>query len=322
MSKLQSQKGYPMKRQLHGDSFASPLSPSRFQKVFRRYQEEITGYSLLFPVLLGFGIFSIFPAFFVIYLSFTEWTGLEGLPAWVGIKNFEIFFTQGDYVASLLRAGAFGFICLFFSMMFGFLIALLLNQKVIGSTLIRTVWYLPVLVSFAVVSQMLVAVLNPVDGLLRHMMLQFGMEPIIFQKSALWMSFWIILVTVWKGVGGTVIIYLAGLQGIDTTLYEAARVDGANKLKMLWHVTIPSLRPITMFVIITGIIGSFQIFEPIQLISRGGPNGETTIILFRIYQDAFQSFNFGMASASSVMVLAVTFMFSILQYRYSQRSNT
>ncbi|MFC5402143.1 carbohydrate ABC transporter permease [Cohnella soli] len=298
------------------------LSSSRLRVLLRRNQDGIIGYAILSPVLLGFAIFSIFPALFVIYLSFMEWNGVEDLPVWAGLKNYSAFFTQGDYVASLLRAGAYGLICLFFSTVFGFLIAVLLNLKVIGSAAIRTIWYLPALVPFAVVSQMAVAVLNPVDGLLKQMMTRFGLEPIIFQKSALWMSFWIILLTVWKGVGGTVVIYLAGLQGIDTTLYEAARVDGASKPKMLWHVTIPSLRPITMFVLITGIIGSFQIFEPVQLISRGGPNGETNIILYRIYQDAFQGFSFGMASASSVMVLLATLTFSIIQYRNSQRSIT
>lgn len=301
---------------------SQPSNPSsaRSRTLLRRNREGMIGYAILTPVLLGFAIFAIFPALFVIYLSFMEWNGVQGGPVWVGLKNFDAFFTQGDYVASLLRAGAYGLVCLFFSTVFGFLVAVLLNLKVIGGSAIRTIWYLPVLVPFAVVSQMAVALLNPVDGLLKQLMERFGMEPIIFQKSALWMSFWIIVLTVWKGVGGTVVIYLAGLQGIDTTLYEAARVDGAGRLRLLWHVTVPSLRPITMFVLITGIIGSFQIFEPVQLISHGGPNGETNIILYRIYQDAFQGFSFGMASASSVMVLLATSAFSIVQYRISRRS--
>jgi ABC-type sugar transport system permease subunit len=158
--------------------------------------------------------------------------------------------------------------------------------------------------------------------LVKRMMVSFGMEPIIFQQSAIWMSFWLILITVWKGVGGTVIIYLAGLQGIDPTLYEAARVDGASKFRLVWHITLPSIRPITMYITIVGIIASFQIFEPVNLITHGGPTGQTNIILYRIYQDAFQNFSMGMASASSVMVLVVSMLFTIFQYRISQRSNT
>jgi len=323
MSKLLKLKRYPREASATGGS-SSPNqpSPSRWRKLLLRHREGIIGYSILTPMMLYFAIFAIFPAFFVIYLSFTEWTGIMGLPNWVGLKNFQAFFTQGDYVETLIRAGVYGLIILFFSVIVGFLIALLLNQKLLGTGAIRTIWYLPVLVSFAVVAQMVNTILNPVDGIVKQMMIRIGIEPIIFQESALWMSFWLIIITVWKGVGGTVIIYLAGLQGIDTTLYEAARVDGANKLKQLWYVTVPSLRPITMFILITGIIASFQIFEPVQLISHGGPHGETNIILYRIYQDAFQSFNFGMASASSVVVLMVTLLLSILQYRISQRSNT
>lgn len=306
-----------------GGAVSAGIPPSsRMQKWIHRHREGIVGYSILSPMLLYFAIFAIFPALFVIYLSFTEWTGINGLPAWVGLKNFRAFFTQGDYVETLVRAGVYGIIILFFSLIIGLLIALLLNQARFGSGAIRTIWYLPVLVSFAVVAQMVTTLLNPVDGLAKQMMIRFGMEPIVFQESALWMSFWLIVITVWKGVGGTVIIYLAGLQGIDTTLYEAAKVDGANRLNMFWHVTIPSLRPITMFLLITGIIGSFQIFEPVQLITYGGPHGETNIILFRIYQDAFQSFNFGMASASSVVVLVVTLILSVAQYRVSQRKVT
>jgi len=323
MSRILTNQTFPREPLAPGGSSVPPAAQSsRLQKWIRRHKEGIVGYSILSPLLLHFSIFAVFPAIFVIYLSLTEWTGVSGLPEWVGLKNFRTFFTQGDYLETLLRAGIYGIIILFCSLIIGLLIALLLNQKVLGSGAIRTIWYLPVLVPFAVVAQMINTLLSPVDGVAKQMMIRFGMEPIVFQESVLWMSFWLITITVWKGVGGTVIIYLAGLQGIDTTLYEAGKVDGASRVKIFWYITIPSLRPITMFLLITGIIGSFQIFEPVQLITHGGPHGDTNIILFRIYQDAFQSFNFGMASASSVVVLIVTLILSIMQYRISQRKIT
>lgn len=320
MSQAITNKGRPHENH-HGDR-STPPSITLLQRIYRRNREGIVGYSLLFPMLVYFAIFSFFPVIFVIILSFTEWNGVTGFPKWIGFANFHRFFTADDYLETLIRAGFYGLTILFFCIIIGFLIANLLNQRIKGVGLIRTIWYLPVLVSFAVVSQMAATVLNPVSGVLKSMMVAIGMEPIIFQQSAIWMSFWLIIITVWKGVGGTVLIYIAGLQGIDPSLYEAARVDGANKFRLLWHITIPSLRPISMYIIITGIIGSFQIFEPVQLITDGGPLGQTNIILFRIFQDAFENFAMGMASASSVMVLLVSLVFTIFQYRISQRSIT
>ncbi|REE82638.1 multiple sugar transport system permease protein [Paenibacillus taihuensis] len=289
---------------------------------YNRHRDGFVGYSLLAPMFVFFAVFSLFPLLFVIYLSFTEWNGVLGWPKWIGLDNFHRFFTTGDYMLTLLHAGMYGLLILAGCMFIGFFVAILLNQKVSGVGIYRTLWYLPVLVSFAVVAQIANALLDPVTGLVRKVMERFGMEPIIFQQSVFWMTFWLIIISIWKGIGGTVIIYLAGLQGIDTTLYEAAKVDGATRFKILLYVTLPSLRPITMYIAIMGIIGSFQIFEPVQLLTRGGPQGHTNIILHRIYQDAFQSFNMGMASASSVMVLIFTFVLTMIQYRISQRNQT
>ncbi|RAP75464.1 carbohydrate ABC transporter permease [Paenibacillus montanisoli] len=318
MSRIPFKKEAP--RAQPGD--ASLSFRQRLRLFYNRHRDGAIGYSLLAPMFAFFAVFSLFPVLFVIYLSFTEWNGVLGLPKWVGLDNFERFFTTGDYLLTLLRAGFYGLLILVGCMSVGFFIALLLNQKVKGVGLYRTLWYLPVVVSFAVVAQIANAVLDPVTGLVHNVMERFGMETIIFQQSVFWMTFWLILITIWKGIGGTVIIYLAGLQGIDTSLYEAAKVDGATRFNILLYITLPSLRPITMYIAIMGIIASFQIFEPVQLLTRGGPQGHTNIILHRIYQDAFQSFNMGMASASSVMVLLFTFTLTMIQYRISQRNQT
>lgn len=291
--------------------------------IFRRtHRESVVAYTILAPMLLYFMVFSLFPLLFVVYLSFTEWNGMMGWPRFIGLRNYMTFFTTSDYIITLFRTGIYGFIILLFTMTIGFLTALLLNQKIRGVGLIRTIWYLPVLVPFSVISQMMNAVLNPVDGIVMTLMKRFMEKPIVFQVSTFWMSFWIIALCIWKFVGGTVILYLAGLQSVDFSLYEAAKVDGANRLRLMWNITIPAIRPITMFVVITGIIGSFFIFEPVQLISEGGPHGTTNTILVRIFEDGFRNFSMGMASASSVVVLMVTLILSVCQYTFAQRSNT
>lgn len=319
MSMKTNKKGLPLHDKKHEG--VNPLFiKQRFLRFYRRHRDGVVAYSLLAPVLIYFAIFSVFPVLFVIYLSFTEWNGLMGFPQWIGLRNFRAFFTDLDYVMTLVRAGIYGFIILFLNMIIGFLTALLLNMKIKGSSVIRTIWYLPVIVPFSVVAQMASIILNPVDGVIKNIMLLFTDKPVVFQQSAYWMSFWIIVISVWKGVGHTVIIYLAGLQNIDMSLYEAAQVDGASGFRIFKNITLPCLRPITMFVLITGTINSFLIFEPVQLITQGGPHGATNTILFRIFQDAFKNFDMGMAGASSVVVLIITLILSINQYRVSQRS--
>lgn len=251
MSKdLNMKEASPIGIEIHGGAASPKTVIERWKKFKRRHRDGVAAYAILTPMLIYFLVFSILPVIFVIYLSFTEWNGMAGWPAFIGLSNYKTFFTNIDYIITLVRAGVYGFFILFFNVVIGFFIALLLNQKVRGVGLIRTIWYLPVLVPFAVVSQMMSAILNPVDGIVMTIMKKYMEKPIVFQESTFWMSFWIILICVWKGVGGTVIIYLAGLQSVDISLYEAARVDGANRLGLMWHVTLPSIRPITMFVLI------------------------------------------------------------------------
>ena len=144
------------------------------------------------------------------------------------------------------------------------------------------------------------------------------MQSVAWKLSTFWMYFWIIFICVWKGLGATVILLVAGLNAIPPELYEAAELDGAGPVSKFFKITLPQLRPMLVFVMITSIIGAFNIFEPVQLISQGGPDGSTKVILYQIYNEAFQNGNNGMGSAIAVVVLLLLMGLTALNMRFGE----
>lgn len=273
-------------------------------------------WKILTPIVIYYIIFVGIPVLSTFALSLTAWNGIVGLPSWVGLQNLMTFFREPDYLRSLFQTMYIGLSILAIQMVVGLLVALLLNQAVPMRGLFRTLWYIPVVVAFSIVSEMATAFLNPTWGVINTVLKAVGLHPIVWQTSAFWMTLWLIVITAWKSLGGVMIIFLAGLQGIDPSFYEAAGIDGASGIQQLRYITIPLLKPITLFVLITGVIGSFHIFEPVQLITRGGPLNATNVIMYKIYRDAFGDFNIGMAAASSVVVTVISLVLTKFQLRW------
>jgi ABC-type sugar transport system permease subunit len=265
--------------------------------------------------MLYYFVLGLVPLGAVVALSFVRWNGFSGGPQWAGLRNFEILWRFPQYRDALWHTIYIGGLILIASIIVGFAIALLLNTNVRGRGIYRTIWYLPTIVSFAIIAQMWNAFLDPATGVFNSILRWFGQPQINWALSTFWMVVWIVVMSTWKGVGGTMIIFLAGLQGIDPTLYEAARIDGAGRLALLRYVTLPSLRPITVFVVVTGALGAMQIFEPVYLLSKGGPFDATTVIIYRIYEDAFQNNQYGVACAMSVVFALLCMSFTVFQLR-------
>ena len=148
-------------------------------------------------------------------------------------------------------------------------VALLLNEKVIGRGLFRTLWYLPTLTSAAVMTQVVLIFISPYDGVLNSILQSLGQRPIIWTLDPFWMRITIIVFSLWRGLGTPVVLFLAALQGIHRELYEAAQVDGANGVELVRFITLPLMQPMITFVLVTGFIANFQIFEAVLLISKG-----------------------------------------------------
>jgi ABC-type sugar transport system permease subunit len=298
----------------------APVSRSMTFKLWRyRHREKIEAWTILVPALVYYTAFFAFPVLATIVLSFTRWSGMSGQPAWVGLENYRRYLFHPVYQQVILNTIGFAVAILALQMLLAVLVALLLNRKIRGRSVFRAAWYIPSLTSPVIMALIALIMISPVDGVFNMLLKQAGQPPIYFYLRVDLMWIIIILYSVWRGVGSGVILYLAALQGIHPELYEAARVDGASTLKLLRHITVPLLRPVTIFVLVTGIIGTAQIFEAVLFLSKGGPGNQTNVLMLQVYQDIFTNADFGMAGAGSVMLGLLLLAFAIVNLRAMSR---
>jgi len=276
-------------------------------KMARR--EAIEGFLFIMPWLLGYLIFRLGPLLASLYLSFTNYGG-SGAPKWIGLDNYVYMLTEDprfwDSVRSTLSFVA-GFLPL--SLVIGLGIALLMNQKVRGILVFRGIYYLPAVTTGVAVALLWQFVFHKQYGVLNGILSWFGAPQIGWLVDPNVVMYAFILMALW-GVGGTMIVYLAGLQSIPSELYEAATIDGANSIQRFWSVTLPLLTPVIFFNVITGLIAAFQIFENAYIMTSGGPNFATYFFGLNIYFTAFRSLRFGYASTIAyilfILIAALT----------------
>lgn len=302
----------------HVQQQAAPQAISRWQRWRYRHRHALEAWLILTPILVYYLIFNVAPVVLNIGLSFTRWNGISGSPEWIGVNNY-FQYLRGDYPRIIFNTALFAVSALVLQTAIAFLIAVLLNQKVFGRGLYRALWYIPTLTSAAIMAQVAVIFISPFDGVLNGILKALGQPPVIWTIQGNWMRAFIVAFTIWRGVGSPVVLFLAALQGIHPELYEAAMVDGANSRKLLRYITIPLLRPMILFVLVTGIIGGFQIFEAVLLISKGGPQNMTNVMLLQIYNDAFVNTNLGVASTGAVIMALILLWFSLTGMRLMQQ---
>ena len=283
-------------------------------------RENLRGWGIVGPIILYLVIFTFIPLVILFRYSFTQDDLFKGT-VFVGFENYKQIFTDPNYYMLFLATILIAVFTIGFSLVFGMLIALGVTGRIRGKGFYRTVYYIPVVVSMAVVAQISNVWLSYNSGTFNNILTVLGAERIAWYKSTFWMYFWIIVICVWKGLGSTVILLIAGLNAIPPEVYEAADLDGANGAERFFKITLPQLRPMLVFVMITSIIGAFNIFEPVQLISQGGPDGTTKVILFQIYNEAFQNGNYGMGSAISVVVLLILMVLTMLNMKFGEEKN-
>lgn len=289
---------------------------ARFAAWRWRHRQPLVAYAILAPMLLYFLVFTWIPVGVLGVISFTEWNVVQWPPSFIGLDNYTQIFTDPYYHQVILVTLTIGGSTLIINMLLGLGVAMLLNEKLGGRGAFRTIWYLPVVISGAVMAQTLAIFLYPGQaGPFNSLIALFGMKPVIWTQSTFWMPFWVIAFSVWRGVGSVVIFFLAGLQSIDPSLYEAARVDGADRRQSFRNITLPQLAPITLFVFVTQCVGCLQIWEAPLVLTFGGPQNATRTIVYSLYSDAFSNLTMGLASAQSVILLIVLMALSAMNLR-------
>jgi len=280
---------------------------------------------LLFTLLVGpnlflFAVFTYWPLIYNGYLSFVRWDMLAPIKLWVGLNNYKNLFTSPAFGTILVNTLAFtvgsvGLIC-----GIGLLIAMLLNQPLLGRNIARGVVFSPVMLSGAAIGIVWIYIFDPRYGLLDIPIRAMGIRSPNWLLDTSWAMLAVIIVQVWKNVGYAVVIYLAGLQAIPRELYEAAVVDGASGWQRFRNITLPGLSPVVFFLILTTILASFQSFDIIKVMTEGGPVDATTTLIYYLYQEGFVAFNAGRAGVASVVLFATMLAFTVVQMRTSERS--
>ena len=290
------------------------------KRVYNKYHREARrAYFIVIPVLAYMAFWGLIPLIIGLFLGFTEYNGLSASPKWIGFQNYIDFFTTGDYLDLLWRQLWMGIICLGLNTVLSFIIALCLNVKSRLKGFFRTSVYVPSLAAISITTAVFVALLDPMSSPINKVLESIGIEPIVWQYSQFWMVFWITIFYVWRGIGPASIIWLGGLQSIDASLYEAASVDGANYIQKVRYITIPGLRFVSAYIILTGIIGVMQMFDVVMFISKGNPFGQTDVLMYRIYRDGIINFNLGMAGASSTILGLITVVFALIYFKFVQK---
>lgn len=275
-----------------------------------RKKESREFYLYIAPWLFGFFFITFGPMIASIFLSFTRWDIITS-PKWVGIDNFkELLFDDPLFWKSLKVTALYSFVVVPLQLTTSLLVAILLNQKIKAMGLFRTIFYLPTVLP-VVASTMLWMWLYFPDGLINYFLGKFGVAQhawLMEERFAIW---GLIVMSLW-GFGTSMIIFLAGLQGIPQTLYEACTIDGANWWSKFWHVTIPMLSPIIFFNFVMGVIGTFQVFTQGYIMTKGGPNHSTLFYVLYLYQNAFEYLRMGYASAMAWILFFILMSLTLL----------
>ena len=290
-------------------------------------RSNLTGFAFLAPNMTGFLVFTLIPVTAAFGLSLFEWNLFQP-PQFVGLRNFvDLLGISSDEAGGYCNDPRFWKFLgnTFFLMMnipicmaASLFLAIVLNQKIKGRVIFRTVFYLPTICSGIGIMLLWMWVFNPEFGLANSVLKLVGIRGPLWLKSYHWAKPSIMLMGLWGAMGGTsMILYLAGLQGVPPQLYEAAEIDGATTWQQFRHITFPMLTPTTFFIFITGVIGGFQGgFQAAYVMTQGGPNGATSTISYYIYNHAFQWFNMGYAAAISVVLFGLVFVVTLINWKF------
>jgi multiple sugar transport system permease protein len=283
-----------------------------------RRREAITGYALLAPSLFGVAAFLVLPIFVVIWLAFQDWDLLSPLE-FVGLANFASVLTDAQFGRSLLVTLLFVLLVIPVQIGLGLFAATLLTQNLPGSVLLRTIYVLPWICAPLALGVVWKWIFAPTDGAL-NALLGFRVEWLSNPDLALPA---VAAVTIWSQVGYVTLFFMAGLTAIPEMFLEAARIDGASPWQIFWRIKVPLLRPTTFFVLVTGIISSFQVFDTVYALTpNGGPQGSTDVIAARIYYEAFDSFDLGRASVMALVLLVLLVSVTLVQQLYFRKRIT
>lgn len=270
----------------------------------------------ILPALIGTFIFIIIPIFCSFALSFTEWDLLNDIK-FVGFENYKNVLTEPDFLQILVNTFVYAIFTTVFAVIIPLLIASALNTKIRGAEVFKTIYFLPFITPAVVIAIVWSWIFDPNIGLINH----------IFNTHLSWLFDTrlampvLIFVSVWKLIGYNVVLFLTGFSTINQNIYEAAKIDGAGANETFFNITLPLLKPTIYFVTLVTAISSFQVFDLIYVMTSGGPNNSTNVIVYSIYKYAFEYFDIGKSCALAYILFGIIFVLAIIQRKISAESS-
>lgn len=277
----------------------------------------IAGYLFVLPWILGFLIFTAGPMLASIVIAFMKWEVIT-TPEFVGVQNFTALIHDPLFTTSLYNTAFYTILAVPLQLVVALLTAMLLNTKVRGIAFYRTIYYLPSVTPVVASAMLWLWIFNPEFGLANALLDKLGLPKQLWLLDPNWAKPAFIFMSLW-GVGGTMVIFLAGLQGVPAELYEAASIDGASTLQRFRRITLPMLTPVIFFNLLIGLIDSFQIFSSAYIMTDGGPQNRTLFYVLYLYRNGFKYFQMGYASALAWVLFVIVLLVTLLQFRFSRR---
>ncbi|WOC33128.1 MULTISPECIES: carbohydrate ABC transporter permease [Caproicibacterium] len=285
----------------------------------RKMRNNLIAYSFIAPNFIGFAVLTLVPILSAVVLSFANWNGTTQIQ-WVGLGNYAKLFGDRIFKQSFLNTIIYSVATVPLTIVASLALAVLLNRKLFARNFFRTVSFFPYVASMVAVAAVWNALFDPNKGMINETLSALGVQnPPRWIADPHWAMVDLILFSVWKMMGYYMIIYLAGLQGINPELYEAASLDGANGWQRFRFVTLPQLSSTTFFVLMMVIIQCFKVYDIVYMITQGGPGTATYVLVYDIYQVAFRDLRYGYASAISMVLFVLVLAITIVQFRVEKR---
>lgn len=291
-----------------------------FKQIFRQLKnfinkESISGLVFILPALSGTFLFIILPVFASLAISFLKWDMLSP-PEFVGFENYTGLFCNPLFYEVLFNTFYYAICVSILGIILPLILAVILDRKIKGSELFKTIYFLPFITPMIVVAIVWEWIFDPYRGVLNWFLMGAKIEWLYDPKIAMLA---LIAISVWKLIGYNMVLFLAGLSGIDKNLYEASKIDGASEIRNFFHITIPVLSPTIFFVMIITVISSFQVFDLIYLMTKGGPMNSTNVIVYWLYNNAFEFFKVGEASAIAYVLFFIILILTLLQWKLRKK---
>lgn len=296
------------------------LKRGALPEITPKHHEAIVGYLFILPTYIGFVIFILYPLIESMRISFLDFSILRE-SEYIGLDNYAAMLSDMRLRTAYINTVVFTLLAVFFNAGIGLLLAVLLNRRLptLMRNLYRSVFFFPVLVAHTYIAVIWRFLYQQDTGVINYYLGFLGIEAIPWLSHAHWAMAAIIIMDVWKNTGFAMLVFLAGLQSIPHTYYEAAQLDGANERQLFFRITIPLLSPTIFFILVIFMIGALQVFDSIIVLTAGGPGDATRSVVLYIYEIAFRSFDMGYAAAVSMTLFVIILVLTMAQFAISRR---